>query len=232
MNLGTFRTMVREVVLADASGLNFSDDVVDRSLSFALQRILWHTAKPKQITYDASVLKADGVTPYNMATDTVFTLPDDMYESLNISGIVWKTDSSGITSYYDPLWKTSNSHPYAKADGKYETWNNDLILTSPVGDGGTLHVRYFGQYTVPDTDEGLLDFPMWITHIVSMLTGYYALTSLSVSSATIDRWKDKSDSGNPEQNALAELQRHLLKQYQIMISEYPVQDRANFFRSV
>lgn len=231
MKWSTFRDVIRRSILADTNALNWSNEQLADYIGWALDRFALHTALPKEIAFNAATEKSEGVF-YNMSVDTTFIMPDDVFEDLTISGMIYVTDAYGKRQYIDPINRTDGVTPMNRNGQYFETWGDKLLFTQPVGASSSITVRYFAMYPMPRLDTDILNLPRWAYVAIAHLVGYYALTAPAIDSANIDRWKDRNDSGQPETNALAQQQRQMLSVYERLLENYPRQDRDNFFRSL
>ncbi len=230
---GDYRQTIRESVLLDTTESQWSNKVIYDCLRWSVDTFASHTAVPKEWVLN-STSNALLVTPYDLETATQFTLPEDMYESLDFEGEVSVT-LSGKRYILDPSNRTPGIHPYSEIKSPYYYVFPDktLNISNPIKETGELRIRYFAYYALPaneDDDLAEIAIPRWAEQPIAFLVGSYALTSYAIQSATIDRWKDKSDSGNPEQNALRKQAESMMKEYERGIARFPMQDRVNYFR--
>jgi hypothetical protein len=230
-----FRNTMRQTMLADLEEANFTDEVLLDCYTFALDTLCSHTALPKSIEFSDSTVKATvpSTVFYDMSVDTAFQMPTDMFEPLDVSGQIQIANATGKVSYPDPVKRTRGLSPYKTMSVPgYWIWPEFILnLTEPAGPGGVLSVDYFAYYPYPSLDADVLPHPRWANTAMQYLAAAHALSSYSVQSASIDRFKDKYDSGNPEQNSLRVQQKHFLEMYERELARRPSQDRTNFFRS-
>jgi len=226
----TYREQIRRSVLNDVELSQWSDETLSDCAGWALDTFCAHTALPKTYTLDADS-NALLDTPYDLSTETVFNLPDDMYEGVEFEGQI-AIVKSGVLYHLDPRENTPGMHPYSyDATPTYHTFEDStVILSEPIGVDGTLVIRYYAYFPKPVDDTDTLAIPRWAEQAIAFLTGSYALAQIAIQSANIDRWKEKSDSGQPEQNALKAMQEYMFQQYERAIARYPTQDRVNYFR--
>jgi hypothetical protein len=231
----TFRNTLRQSMLADLDEANFTDEVLLDCYTFALDTLCAHTALPKSTQFSNTVVKetVPSVTYYDMSADVAFELPADMYEPLDVSGQLSIVQSDGRVQYPDPVKRTPGLSPYKTLTVPgYWVWpENILNLSEPAGDGAILTVDYFAYYPAPVLDTDQVLHPRWANTAMQYLAAAHALSSYSVQSASIDRFKDKYDSGNPEQNSLRVQQIHFINMYERELARRLPQDRTNFFRS-
>jgi hypothetical protein len=228
-----FKDQIRRNVLNDEDGANWKDSQIYDFTRWALDVFCQHTAPGKELVIEVGSLDANGIA-YDLDTATSFDLPDDLFEDLAISGLVFvRTPNS--TRILDPLRTT----PGAKDSDTnlLVYWQfpfNKLNLHKPLGAQNSLVIRYFAYYDPPDENDpdAVIPVPRWALKPIASLVGSFALESQAVQSATIDRWKDRSDSGNPEQNALRVQQAFLRGEYERELSKHPSQDRVTYFREM
>lgn len=218
-----FRTSLRRTVLQDVSEpFVLSNEVLLDAFVWATQTFCEHTAL------------ATGVT-YTGATATEYTLPGDVYGTIDITGAVSLTQNGKI-AYLNPSRIISNDYqtysPYT-AKAAFYTRGDKLCLTeAPTDANAILQVDYFTYYPTPSSAEAVLTIPRWAEGALAYLSGAYALLSLAVQSANIRQWLEEPERGSPESNSLRVQSDWMIKKYQQMISVHPKQDRENFFRSL
>lgn len=213
---GDLLTQVRRSVLQDTSATpTYSDDVLLDTYTWAMHALCEHTALPKSVAFDPA-----------QASNT---LPDDVYDPVDSSGVVTLTDADGNISVLEPMAYASG--PYDEELGYY-VWGNDLVLSVAPEDGSTLDVRYFAYYPEPalssDTTFELL-LPKWAVSAVAMLMGAYALSSTGVRGSKIEQFRQQPDKGNPSDNANREQADWMIRQYDKIISRHRRQDRETYF---
>jgi len=218
--------------LRDINNTTWTPGQVYTLIGWALDTFCSHTALLKETTYETGDTGPNGAI--DMETETQFFVPDDAFEKLQQASQVYSVGVDDIVTNYDPLSTTPGLHINDQTENSFYVWpENVLTLNAAPGADSVLHIRYFAYYARPviDTDDAVsLPIPRWAHKPVATLVAAYAMESLGVESANIDRWKDKSDSGNPEHNALRKQQEFLIRQYEYQISKFRSQDRANFFR--
>jgi hypothetical protein len=169
-----------------------------------------------------------------MSTDETFTLPSDIYETLDTSGLVYSVSSDGTQKYYDPLFNSSSLTPFAETDMAFWTSASSLHLTTPPGAGNTLKIMYFAYWEEPasPTDTTfVLTIPQWAMSPTMYLAGAHCMTSKSVRSASIRQWNVRDDSGRPTDNTLIEEANWMVARAWQILERRQMQDRSNFFRS-
>ena len=230
---GEFVDKILRNTLRDEGLTTWSQAQVYDSLGWALDQFSSHTAAIKEVVYSEG---SDGPfgSPHDMSSDTQFSVPYDNYEELSISAHIFSVDTAGIVTNYDPLVSTPGMSITSQTEPSFIVWPENIITidTAP-GEGSELHIRYFAYHdrpTIDNADENVT-IPRWSEKAISTLVGAYSLEGLGVESSNIDRWKDETDSGNPEHNALRKQQEFLMKQYDYLISQHTPQDRTNFFRA-
>lgn len=228
-----FRTQIRTSILNDVEGNNWPEAQVHDLMHWAMNTFSQHTALPAEFRIDATSLDALG-QPYDLASTLLYPIPLNIMEPLDVSGRIY-VESDGQRYYLDPITKTPNLGPDdTKSAWFWQKPEDTLRLSRPVGVGNSLTVQYFAYYEFPLVTDlvAKLQIPQWAWKPVATLVGAYALESVAVQSSTIDRWKDREDSGNPEHNALRKQQEYMIRSYEIAISKRPPQERTNFYRTI
>lgn len=220
------RTKIRRSILEDTGATpKWSDDSLLDCVQWALDQFCAHTAYFKSYTIDATTEKSPGVF-YDMALDTEFALPDDIFEYREYSvRVVVISDTGARTILYPVDYSTTNNNV------GYRFISNNLIEVNVImSESDSLYIEYFAYYpeVVDDATEILI--PRWAHGAIAYLAGAHAMTQKGISSANIDRWKDKTDAGNPEHNAFRAQQKWLLSMYDNEVAKYSIQDRLNRFR--
>lgn len=222
----TLRSTLRDVEYS-----TWSPDQVRDALGWALKTFANHTAPMKEITYEDGDTGLSG--PIDFSEDIKVPVPQDLFSPLDTTGQLFYTTDEDVIYHLDPANRTTYMHINVLDPQSFVIWpDNTIILGQAPGAGSILTVRYFSYWAEPTIDDDDLDIsiPPWAEKPIATLTGAYCLEGLGVESSLIDRWKDDSDSGNPEQNALRRQQQYLIAQYEWMIAQHERQDRENFFR--
>jgi hypothetical protein len=222
---GAYQDQIRRSILNDTELANWTAEQVYDYIGWALDRFAEHTALLTEITYTDD--------DYDMATVTRFDMPSDIIDDIETAGQLTVTTESDQVYHLDPIDKTPGLTPHIKDQPSYwEMPSGKVNINMPIGAGGSLAINYFSYYPKPtyEDEESLILMPRWAWKPVASLIGAFALEGNAVQSATIDRWKDESDSGNPEHNALRAQQDFLIRQYELEIARRPRQERTNFFR--
>lgn len=229
--LAEFTAMLRRSILNDPVGTKWDDAAVLDYLNWSLDTLCAHTALPSTMTIADGDAK-DGGGTWDLSTDTVFTLPSDLYEGADVSttGRVYIVNSTRVT-YLDPVQYTPGM-TLANRNGFTEWPQGTLSLGEAPGTGTTLYVNYFAYYPHPTEDTDLIAAPQWSITAISYLCGAHALAKYGMRAADIRQWIDKDDRGNPEDNPLRAQQEWFIRRYEYEISRHPKQDRSNFFRGM
>lgn len=228
-----FVAQIQSSILLDPDEDNWKFEQVHTYLAWAVDRFTAHTARPMRKTLQHGDPRQPSGA-YDFSVDTEFEIPDNLYEPLSTTGRLYIESPSGDKWFLDPLTNTPGLSPSNRTHNWFwETPQGTIVLPRPVGVNNTLVIEYFAYYDIPDPtdDTALVQIPRWAYKAVASLAGAYALEAFAVQSATIDRWKDRMDSGNPEHNALRKQQEYLYNLYHQEISRVPVQDRVNFYRT-
>lgn len=227
-----FREMIARSRLddADLAYANYTKPLLLDCLKAALDTLCTHTAVEKSETYSTGDAKPVSGN-YDMAVDLAFTLPSDVFDPLDTSGLVAVLKPNTRAQYLDAVARTPGKTPMNANQCGYYLWPEGVLNLSKVaGIGSTLDVKYFAYYPYPTADGDTLAAPHWAETPLSYLVAAHALSSPSVASAGIDRFKDKFDAGQPEQNALRVQQNQFFKLYEMLMAKRQPQDRVNYFR--
>lgn len=222
---GELRNQIRRSILNDVLLSNWTAEQIHDYIGWALDRFAEHTALVKQVSYTQ--------TDYDMATETQFPIPEDIIGDVETTTMLEAIPEFDDPYFFDPVDYTQGLSPYVISSPAYwEMPTGTLNISEPIGENGELVLNYFSYYDTPsyDNDDAIIGIPRWARKPIATLVGAIALENYAVQSATIDRWKDSSDSGNPEHNSLRAQQKFMLQQYEYDIARHPLQNRTNFFR--
>lgn len=207
-----FRTALRRSVLKDESALTWSNEALLDVCKSALDVLAAHTA----------VATGAVLSP----ASSEYTLPSNLYGSLEETGALFTVNaSSQVTRWYVATYFPEEVY----GEYLFRTWGDRLILTEAPADSDVLELRYFAYYDHPISDNSVLGIPRWSNLAFSYLMAAIALTPVSMQSSNINQWKTKTDSGQPEQNALKVAQDWMYTLYEREIARYPRQDRKTYF---
>ena len=231
---GDYVTKIRRSVFNDLGESQWTDDQFYDFFLWAQDTFCAHTAKPSEYIFD-SVANAALASPLDLDVDTRYPLPSDVYDDFEYTSMV-ELVTTQQTHYFDPIDKTAGIHPYTNPSSvpTYDVFPTGYInFQNAMGADSSLRIKYFAYYDTPDDKDDtdfVLEIPRWSEVAVGFLMAAYALTPLGIQSANIDRWKESADSGNPEHNALRTQQKFMMGEYRNILSQYPKQDRVNYWR--
>lgn len=236
---GNYRNQIRRTILSDAiaddgfddTQVTWTDEQFLDALEWSMDTFAAHTALPKRVVYNADTVKYPGDTPiyYDMSVDREFTLPNDIYEDIQTTGMVYYVRNNQPSSL-DPVKYTPGLKPIKNSTGFYVWPETTLNVTAEMNEDTELYLMYFAYYPTPKDDDDKIMVPRWARKALAYLVGSNLLAGVGVQSARIDRFKDREDSGNPVQNAIRVQQDWFRKLYEQEIARYSRQDRVNSFR--
>jgi hypothetical protein len=211
---GEFRTQIRRSILRDDdTKQKWSNDLLRDCVGFALDAFCAHTAQATATSYTP----ADG-------TDA-FTLPDNVYASLEDSALVFIEGATSQPQYLLPVFLTPGVS--TKTVGGFYVWPRQALnLTQPLSNGEVLKVFYYAYYNHPVADSDLIDLPSWGYTAVAYLTASYALSNRASQEAMLSQYDTKKDSGTPDTLAVKTIQEWYLKTYETELSRHPRQQRV------
>lgn len=211
----TLRTQVRRSILKEPTALSWSDDVLLDLCGWALDTFCAHTALVTGVTVSAPLT-------------TTIPQPTDIFSNLETTGLLYLRTASEVCVVPPAL-----QLPYTDTQEiTYSVWGSNILLSCAPSPTKDLVIRYFATYPHPVADSDAILIPTWGVNALAHLIGALAQTSLAVQSAGIDRWKDKKDSGNPEDNALRIQQSHLFKIYDAEMARFRPQVRENYYQKL
>lgn len=194
----------------------WSDQQLLDFIAWSLDALCSHTA-----IASASGFTCDG-------TNTVFTVPDNAYERIDLSGAVYVDDGAGGLSYLNPVRYNMRS---LAMKGYYLQPDNTIHLIQTPTSASTLTVEYFAYYPHPIQDSDLVLTPSWATPALCYRVAAHAMSPLGGKSANIRQWGQKPDTGNPEDNSLQHQSEWYFQLYEQELLKAPRQERQSFYRS-
>jgi len=209
-----YRTQIRRSILNDEDSNTWGDEVLLDLCGWALDAFCAHTAAASAVTFEPA---------------QELELPENLYSDVETTGVLYyrRESSAPVVIPSARLFDFADTKEIS-----YTIWGNTLTLSADPPTDISLVLRYFALWDHPSADESEIPIPAWSRGAVAHLVGAYAQTSTGIQSANIDRWKDRRDSGNPEDNALRIQQQHLLKLYEAEIGRYPRQMREGLYQKL
>jgi hypothetical protein len=213
-----YKTQLRGSVLKDPDSTVIEDADLLNVVNWAMDIFAAHTAVPSIATLD---LVDDETLQY--------VLPDDMFEPVDIAGRVYIKDADSKITYLKPINEVPGlTVRNNKGNGFYIWPDTTLNLLEELDPTDILKIAYFAYYPPLADDDDEIAVPRWSYPALNYLISALALTGSGIQSANISQWKDRQDSGQPENNALRVHIDHLWKQYYNAIARREPQDRTNF----
>jgi len=213
---GDYRTQIQRSILQDESEQRWDTEMLRDYVWWALDAFCAHTAVAT-------------ATSFVCVTDEkVFTLPDNVYEKIDVAGLVY-TEFDGRVEYLQPVFYTPGLNTTSES-GFYTHPNGSLNTVIAPGDGYTLNVHYFAYYNHPFADNAVIDLPSWGYTPVAYLVGIHAMTSVGIKEARISQYDSKRDLGAPDDSALRSQQEWMVKMYDAELARHRRQDRSNTIR--
>lgn len=189
------------------------DKAIEMATHFAFNEFCAHTAKTLEFIYDNTITNPVDDEPYNLSEDTVYRLPALAYpnpRTIKAKSWVYIEDVLVDKSLY--YWS--------------EGYRDIVWIAPPVKD---FEIRYYAYYDLPingtETDELLVDIPDWALGIVRHRIVSHILSMSSIETADIRQWNTRRDSGNPDNNPLADRMMASEKMYKILIDAVPSQNQ-------
>ena len=242
MQWGDYRRKLRRTLVADDiferdgvtaiadADREWSDDMFLDAYEMAQLTLCHHTALPAVLTIaDGDAKPTTG--NYDTSLDTYYHAPTDMFEQLDISGLVWTENAAGAREYLDPLTRTQGISPMS-GDGYWPWPGNQIRLREAPGAAKSVVMMYFATYAVPANDTDELDIPNWAYTPLGYLIAAYLLNATGVASTRINQWKARPETGGPEDNALVAHQRAFYRLYEQELARLAPQTRSSYFRSL
>jgi len=216
---GEFRSVVRRSILKDPLETTWTNDMMRDYIGWALDTFCAHTAMATSTSFDC-----DG-------TQSVFTLPNNIYEPVDQAGVIYlQTDSAQApATYLVPVYTTAGFN--LQSENGFYCWpKNQLNCVVPPTSGYKLHIRYFAYYNHPSADSDTIDAPSWGFMPLSYMTAVHALSNLEAQEASLSRFDTKKDSGTPEDNATRSMQSWWIRLYETEINRHQRQSRVYAFK--
>lgn len=215
---GTYLAQLRRTVLRDKSKAIWTEDLELRDcLWWALDTFCAHTAVATSVEYTG-------------VSDDSFELPDNLFESVETSGLVYLTTTGGSKVYLPP-WNSSFTDRQNKVS--YKEFPKGVLTLSDIPTGAPdLTVEYFAYYNHPYLESDTVDVPGWAVPALSYLIAANAMVGVGVTSANIGQWDDKTDAGQPEHNPLRRQHEWFLHLYESELARFPRQERMNYWKVI
>jgi hypothetical protein len=214
----TLKAQARRILKdADSTSYRWSDDEMLDYVAWSLDALCSHTC-----IATATSFTLDGTT-------TDFTLPDDVYEPIDRSGVVYADNGVPPKVYLNPVRFNYITQAFA---GYTLTGvgNSTLRLINPLYLSGSLVVEYFAMYPHPTEDSDNLLTPSWANAALVYRISAYAISRDASRRPEISQWNTKKDSGKPTDNPLQEQVDAFMSMWEHELSLYPPQQRENYFR--
>lgn len=207
------RRLLKDTTPNEDTGLyKWSDTELLDFIGWSLDALCTHTAIATATSFEVNGQSYD--------------LPDNIYETIERSGAVYTDD--GVTKHYlNPV--RFNKIPVAQT-GYYINPGNILYLVQEPTDTN-LTVLYFAYYPHPSQDSDELLTPTWATSALVYRMAAYAMMPFAARSSNIRQWGRYPDTGKPTDNPLQNQAWNFLEMWEKELSNYPVQQRENYWRT-
>ena len=195
--------------------------------------------------------EADGESPVGGATYNADLLLDSVHAALDaITSRIWKPAVGIVEASVDeselPADAIDVEAVYEKSLGLFIPrilMQVGSTLTSSTGNGWLLYpsgkitfvntlgssgadLYYSSRWVKPTKDADLLEPPASVLTCLILFSASYCLLTDATSSAAIDRFKTKVDSGQPTDNPAKEMSDFLLKRYEIEMQRLPRMEKG------
>ena len=183
----------------DPSGMIYA--INDALLLFAAV----HTGKAS--TFD---MTGDGST-------TQFSIPENCVEHEGVSYVYGVYDST------DDAWLTKvEFFPGKPMQQGFYSYPSGTLNINPAPDSGNALVGYYvAHYAQVVGDSSVISLPAWAFEAVKMYAAGRVLETQSSNFTTINNFRTKVDSGNPEHNPVLQLSKRYIDQFWDIINQHP-----------
>ena len=186
---------------------------------WALSDISFHTADTAVANF-----MGDGIT-------RAFTVQGEVIDTLDKTALVLLSESNQKINVLPPYKFTEDTligtNPGSKSFWEWPT--NTLNLGFTMSPTQAISVSYYKPWDNPTDDESVLGIPRWMEAPLAYYIVRYYCTAYTIEYSKIRQWNVKTDSGNPLQNPMFALEKHLSETAQTLLSRQPVQDRNRYF---
>lgn len=201
------RSTVLRTILNDTNGAKYQNPVLLDCCAWALDRFVTHTAVVSSVEIPAST--------------TQFTLPDNVFEPIDVASTMYSVVDSEYL-YYAPREYTEETN--IPAERQYYIVGSSLrFLTAPTS---TVTLEYYAYYNVPVVDSDTVAIPRWSRMAVSYLIAAYAqLNDMTGNVAARANPAKAIDMGSPEDSGYRTQYQFLVSQYDKELQRYTPQSR-------
>jgi hypothetical protein len=190
---------------APLGGATYSADLLKDGIHAALDAITSRLWKPNTFEVEAAV-------------DTS-TLPDDL---IDVESVYEKELGLFIPKI---SMKVGSSLSSTTGNGWLLYPNGTLTFVNDVGSSGCT-VHYSARWAKPEDDGDLLEPPASCLTCLILFAASYCLLSDATSSASIDRFKTKVDSGQPTDNPAKEMSNFMLHRFEVELQRLPMMEKG------
>jgi hypothetical protein len=173
------------------------------------------------VANDALVSLAANHTPWRGTVDlvpdsetTLFDLPADMIEYDQVYGVKWDTKWLNTTDTFAGGEHTKELTYYIWPTGQIQ------FSAAPVT-GKTLTLYYSAYYPDLAADDDLVPAPTWSHEAIALYAAARLLETQAAKMALLGNFKQRTESGTPEDNPLLEVSKYYMKQYWSILGQRP-----------
>lgn len=239
------RNEIREGILKDSTN-KWSTNQLVYLFRWAADQFTSHTAPLRVDTFNNDTLKPDGVTCYDLSSDTVFSLSSEVFEPTNMAVLVDNSDGTRT--------RLTRLNPFQYGEQGWRLDGQEIVLRA--APDAELMVAYFSYYQLPEAlptapGEGAsqeeqdayaellaahenfdIAVPRWVIPGLMYLTGAHAIAAGATSAAALRTFNTRKDSGDPEDNSFRVQQEHMLKFYRDLLLIQSPQNRKEIINGI
>lgn len=197
-------------ILADPSGAQYTQDLLNDGIVAALEAILPWVSKTAVEQFEGDDETVEFELPADVyRINAVFDTEKGVYIPQNILS-VGRNPGFDIESNNDWLEYPEGSLSLANA---------------PTSDGQII-LYYSATWTAPTDDDDAIEAPVYTHRAITFYAASYALLEKASSSSNIRQWNVQVDSGTPIMNPMRDASEHLYKRFLAEMERIPARLRG------
>ena len=206
----------------------YTEPMLLDAFRWATRQFAAHTAPMAEVTIDSTTLKTAPATFYAMDTDYIFTLPENVFENPELTGLVyWTTD--GTNYVLPPIRTLAGTSVIGTVPGYWSRfqggrWTLQVNLAEQLS-SDSLTVVYYTYYTVPSDIDDVLEIPPWAEKAVALLCGANILNRNAILSTGTNQYNEVQSLRGGDINGWRLQQKAFNDAYALELSHYAQQNR-------
>jgi hypothetical protein len=157
-------------------------------------------------------------------------LPDDIVdeEGAKVVAVHWKQNQWLTALEYWPgeSWHSASVTTSSRPLG-YVVYGTEIRFSRIPSDGQAVTVHYVAHYPEVEDDDSAITVPRWAREAIKCYAAAVALEPASVKASNLGQYKDRTESGSPEDNPMYKQAEYFMRRYDYILSKHqpPQYDR-------